>query len=82
MDPKITKFRTNFWTILGSILSTKTAPKRDQKWDNFWKQFWKHLGPVLGVSWGPECVQPANSAPGQGLGGVRGGLLSLYILLT
>ena len=82
MDPKITKFWTNFGTILESILGTKTAPKGDQKWDNFWKPFWKHLGPVLGLSWGPECVRRANSAPGQSLGGVRGGLLSLYILLT
>ena len=82
MDPKITKLWTNFGTILGSILGPKTAPKEDQKWDNFWKQFWSHLGSVLGLSWGPDRVQPANSAPAQGLGGVRGGLLSLYILLT
>ena len=82
MDPKITKFCANFEAILEFILGPKTAPKGDQQWDNFWKQFWSHLGSVLGLSWGPECVQPANSAPSQGLGGVRGGLLSLYILLT
>ena len=78
MDTKI----TNFGTIFGSILGQKTAPKGNQKWDNFWKPFWKHLGPVLEVSWGPESLQRANDAPSQGLGGVRGGLLSLYILLT
>ena len=82
MDPKINNFWANVDSILGPILEPKTAPKRIPKWDNFWKPFWSHLGPVLGVSWGPDPVQPANSAPGQGLGGVRGGLLSLYILPT
>ena len=38
-------------------------------------------GAVLGVIWRSECVQVANSAQAQGLGGERGGLLSLYILL-
>ena len=37
-------------------------------------------GIVLGVIWRSECVQVANSAPAQGLGGVRGVLLSLYIM--
>ena len=82
MDPQNNIVWTSFGAILEPILGPKIAPKQVQKWDNFWKPFWEHLGPVLGVSWGPECVQPANSAPGQGLGGVRGGLLSLYILLT
>ena len=46
---------------------------------------WTCLGPFwacLGAALGYECGQPTNSALVQGLGGVRGGLLSLYILLT
>ena len=77
MDPIFCNFLTIFGTILAPILGPKTAPKGNQKRDNFWKPFWKHLGPVLGLSWGPECVQSANNAAAQGLGGVRGGLLSL-----
>ncbi len=82
MDPKNNIVWTNFGAIVEPIFGAKIVQKRVQKWDNFWKPFWKHLEPVLGVSWGPESLRPAKRAPGQGLGGVRGGLLSLYILLT
>ena len=40
MNPKITKFWTNFGAILGSILGPKIAPKGDQKIDQKIDHFW------------------------------------------
>ena len=66
MDPKITKFWTNFGMILGSILGRKTAPKGDQKWD-------PKMDPRMIPEWSPKSIEAGDQdapkvAHSQGLG--------------
>ena len=72
------QFWDHFGVHFGAKNCSKRVPKMGPVLEAILEPFWACLGAVLGY----ECVQPTNSAPVQGLGGVRGGLLSLYILLT
>ena len=66
------------WDCLGfccSLKKLKIAKTLKKRW--FFNVFGSKIGPVLGCLGEPECLGQSNNAPAQGLGGVRGGLLSL-----